>query len=323
MDNSDGQPLASRNIDLFLNLISSNETDQLMGDSASEFPKDYDWSQPAKSWWRYFKKQTDQNTAMCYTCGAIFNRGPKQSTTSLSHHLKMYHREQFILIQQAKDEDLRHGNKSNHRSSAKRREVGDEQESNDDYVNRKKSAFNLSLINAVKEKPELYDNQKRQPDELNDIWEQIALEVGVTAQIAKKCWQSLCQRYRKEMKIAVRDNFAYKPKWPYFWDLNFLDEYFKSAENRRQSVSPPTELQPLSYLNGASNMASNINIFSNILSVACAKSPLVDEEEDASTDSAIASSEHSGGDQECQLEHNEKQDSAFITIQKASLYRKH
>jgi hypothetical protein len=59
------------------------------------------------------------------------------------------------------------------------------------------------------------------------------------------------------------------------------------------------DLPSLNYLNG-NNIASNL--FNNIFSTACAKSPLVDEEEDASTDSAIASSEHSGGDQECPLE---------------------
>lgn len=54
-----------------------------------------------------FEKQIATNTAMCLTCGQTFNRGPKQSTTSLSHHLKMYHRELFIIVQKAKDEELR------------------------------------------------------------------------------------------------------------------------------------------------------------------------------------------------------------------------
>ena len=60
--------------------------------ATGRFPRALDVSQPAKSWWRYFGKQAASNTALCYACGAIFNRGPKQSTTSLSHHLKMYHR---------------------------------------------------------------------------------------------------------------------------------------------------------------------------------------------------------------------------------------
>lgn len=105
--------LNTHNIDLLLNLIAKN-------DLPIDEKVEYDYSQPAKSWWRYFKKQTEQNTALCYTCGAVFNRGPKQSTTSLSHHLKMYHRDQFILIQQAKDEDLRHNNNGKSRNSTKR-----------------------------------------------------------------------------------------------------------------------------------------------------------------------------------------------------------
>jgi hypothetical protein len=67
--------------------------------------------------------------------GAVFNRGPKQSTTSLSHHLKMYHRDQFILIQQAKDEDLRHNNnngKSGMRTTTKRQQNNDESMANEE-----------------------------------------------------------------------------------------------------------------------------------------------------------------------------------------------
>lgn len=72
-----------------------------------DFPRPLDYSQPGKSWWRYYGKVTLTNTAICLTCGQSFNRGPKQSTTSLSHHLKMYHRDLFIEIQQAKDAEFR------------------------------------------------------------------------------------------------------------------------------------------------------------------------------------------------------------------------
>lgn len=74
---------------------------------SSPFPRPLDCTQPAKSWWRYYYKITQTNTALCLTCGQTFNRGPKQSTTSLSHHLKMYHRDLFIQIQQAKDAEFR------------------------------------------------------------------------------------------------------------------------------------------------------------------------------------------------------------------------
>jgi hypothetical protein len=59
----------SHNIDMLLNLIGTNESDQVMdGVPNHNFPLEYDWGQPAKSWWRYFQKMTDKNTAMCYTC---------------------------------------------------------------------------------------------------------------------------------------------------------------------------------------------------------------------------------------------------------------
>ena len=48
-----------------------------------------DMNQPARSWWRYFRKLKEENRAICLTCGQSFNRGAKQSTTSLSHHLKV------------------------------------------------------------------------------------------------------------------------------------------------------------------------------------------------------------------------------------------
>lgn len=63
----------SHNINMLLNLIGTNENDQVMEeDSTLNFPLEYDYSQPAKSWWRYFKKQTEKNTAMCYTCESFW-----------------------------------------------------------------------------------------------------------------------------------------------------------------------------------------------------------------------------------------------------------
>jgi hypothetical protein len=61
----------------------------------------------------------------------------------------------------------------------------------------------MSLIESIRQKSELYDNRQRQSDHvITELWGKVASEVGVSAQIAKKCWQSLSQRYRKEMKIA-------------------------------------------------------------------------------------------------------------------------
>jgi len=104
----------------------------------------------------------------------------------------------------------------------------------------------------------------------------------------------------------------YKPKWPYFWDLNFLDEHFKNGVDvRKRSNSSAKSGDYMSYLNG-NGVTSNI--LTNILNAACAKSPM-DDEENGSTDSAFASStsEHSNADQECIAE--PKPDSTLLTIQ--------
>ena len=47
------------------------------------------------------------------------------------------------------------------------------------------------------------------------------------AELARKRWQQLRERYRKELKFAIRDDFAYKPKWPYFFALRFLDDHLR------------------------------------------------------------------------------------------------
>lgn len=246
-------PDSQQQFDLLLNMIGSSS--QLTPSSAEndtpsrrpqqrsrfasgEFPKEYDFSQPAKSWWRYFQKQTDTNTAMCYTCGAVFNRGPKQSTTSLSHHLKMYHREQFIFIQQAKDDDMKMNGKSKKMANKLTQKTKNETVEQDQEVqcsSNKKSAFNMLLIKAIKNRPEIYDPKCRNSDDdISVVWESVASEVGddASVEIVRKRWLQMRDRYRKELKFAIRDNFAYKPKWPYFWDLEFLNDHLKDTSEK-------------------------------------------------------------------------------------------
>ena len=127
------------------------------------FPMNLDESQPEKSWWRYFQKIKINNTAMCYSCGAVFNRGPKQSTTSLNHHLKMYHRDLFIQLQQAKDAVL-----PIFRFPKKVRKEG---------ITVQKTCFNLKLIESVKNKPNLYDVTQGGTSDLEE-WKSVAEEVG-------------------------------------------------------------------------------------------------------------------------------------------------
>ena len=49
------------------------------------------------------------------------------------------------------------------------------------------------------------------------------------AELAKKRWLQIRDRYRKELIFAIRDHFAYTPKWPYFNKLTWLDEFLKDS----------------------------------------------------------------------------------------------
>ncbi|KAI6219228.1 MADF domain-containing protein [Aphelenchoides besseyi] len=253
-----------------------------------EFPRPYDLEVPAKSWWRYFCKQKD-NTALCYTCGAVFNRGPKQSTTSLSHHLKQYHREQFIVIQQAKDEELRRNGKNRagcEINSESRATV----ENTNDSASSKKSVVNVALIAAVKSRKAIYDQAHRLSNEDNQrgLWVEIATEVGsgISAETAKKRFNQLRDRYRKELKFAIRDEFAYTPKWPYFWDMNFLDEHLRDTTIQNQATEE-TNSKTDDSLIGKDEMTNTI--LSSFLNVACNRSPALIDEDTSSTDSAAVS----------------------------------
>ncbi|KAI6193922.1 MADF domain-containing protein [Aphelenchoides besseyi] len=253
-----------------------------------EFPRPYDLEVPAKSWWRYFCKQKD-NTALCYTCGAVFNRGPKQSTTSLSHHLKQYHREQFIVIQQAKDEELRRNGKN--RAGC---EINDESratvENTNESASSKKSVVNVALISAVKSRKAIYDQAHRLSNEDNQraLWVEVANEVGsgISAETAKKRFNQLRDRYRKELKFAIRDEFAYTPKWPYFWDMNFLDEHLRDTTIQNQANEETNNRADDSLID--KDEVTN-TLLSSFLNVACNRSPALIDEDTSSTDSAAAS----------------------------------
>ncbi|CAD5210564.1 unnamed protein product [Bursaphelenchus okinawaensis] len=300
--------------DLLLNIIGGQSTKLIASDNPSsshpsprrpqqrsrfasgDFPKQYDLSQPAKSWWRYFQKQTDTNTAMCYTCGAVFNRGPKQSTTSLSHHLKMYHREQFICIQQAKDDDLK-TSKSGKKVKQKVKET--EEEPDEEQHSGKKNTFNIALIKSVKGRPEIYDAKLRagSDEALGTIWESVAEDIGdgATVETVKKRWLQIRDRYRKELKFAIRDNFAYEPKWPYFWDLGFLDEHLRDTTERANLGVRQVEKRKQPDNNGNNDFQtlfdeSASSLLTNIFS-ACAQQSSPDSvyNEAESTDSAITS----------------------------------
>lgn len=58
--------------------------------------------------------------------------------------------------------------------------------------------------------------------ELNSI----SLFVG---EFAKKRWLQLRDRYRKELKISIAQNFSQPQKWSHFPLLNWLDPYLQGA----------------------------------------------------------------------------------------------
>jgi hypothetical protein len=216
--------LSKNDLDLLLNLIvtNNNADPNATSNQKEEFPKEYDYSQPAKSWWRYFSKQIETNTAVCYTCGATFNRGPKQSTTSLSHHLKMYHQAQFIFIQQAKDEDNRRNGKQSRPTKVPAKKVEPSEEvsqskhtsDNKDPIKiiskGKKSAFNLSLIKAVRQRPQIFDPQQRPKTEEEQvrIWRAVADEIG--SGITRKSIKTFSIKWMDDLQRKLRRSVGYK-----------------------------------------------------------------------------------------------------------------
>ncbi|KAI6242652.1 MADF domain-containing protein [Aphelenchoides fujianensis] len=94
--------------------------------------------------------------------------------------------------------------------------------------------FNELLIREVQLHPELYDSTYRvctDNEERNLMWEMIArrIDQNVTGEFAKKRWLQMRDRYRKELKMALRN--LTQPKWPYFEKLAWLDPYLKDSKS--------------------------------------------------------------------------------------------
>lgn len=93
-------------------------------------------------------------------------------------------------------------------------------------------AFNARLIAEVKKHPCLYNHSKRGSGDTMErmrIWEQIAAAVdnNCSGDFAKKRWLQLRDRYRKELKTAIKHNFVTPVRWCYFSHLSWLDPYLK------------------------------------------------------------------------------------------------
>ncbi|PAV62173.1 hypothetical protein WR25_16977 [Diploscapter pachys] len=98
-------------------------------------------------------------------------------------------------------------------------------------------AFNARLIQEVKKHPELYNHTRRGSADTAErmrLWDKIAVTIDPTStqnpepgKFAKQRWLQLRDRYRKELKAAIRSNFATPIKWTYFSQLSWLDPYLK------------------------------------------------------------------------------------------------
>ncbi|KAK6734356.1 hypothetical protein RB195_017874 [Necator americanus] len=93
-------------------------------------------------------------------------------------------------------------------------------------------AFNARLIAEVKKYPCLYNHAKRGSGDTMErmrIWEKIAAAVdsNCSGDFAKKRWLQLRDRYRKELKTAIKQNFVTPVRWCYFSHLSWLDPYLK------------------------------------------------------------------------------------------------
>ncbi|XGW08341.1 hypothetical protein V3C99_011007 [Haemonchus contortus] len=93
-------------------------------------------------------------------------------------------------------------------------------------------AFNARLIAEVKKHPCLYNHSKRGSGDTMErmrIWDMIAAAVdsNCSGDFAKKRWLQLRDRYRKELKTAIKHNFVTPIRWCYFSHLSWLDPYLK------------------------------------------------------------------------------------------------
>ncbi|CAI2328511.1 unnamed protein product [Caenorhabditis sp. 36 PRJEB53466] len=93
-------------------------------------------------------------------------------------------------------------------------------------------AFNARLISEVRKYPCLYNHSRRGSGDTMErqrLWESIAknIDANCAAEFAKKRWLQLRDRYRKELKIAIKNGFVTPVRWCYFNQLSWLDPYLK------------------------------------------------------------------------------------------------
>ncbi|KAE9551375.1 hypothetical protein FO519_005406 [Halicephalobus sp. NKZ332] len=122
--------------------------------------------------------------------------------------------------------------------------------------------FNELLIQQVRSHPELYDQQHRvctDNGERNLIWENIANRIDdtVSGEFAKKRWLQMRDRYRKELKSALRSGII--PKWPYFEKLScsFIGHGFNVITEDEEGMSIQEQSNELIDFSNYSNLNAN------------------------------------------------------------------
>ncbi|OTF79933.1 hypothetical protein BLA29_011879, partial [Euroglyphus maynei] len=99
-----------------------------------------------------------------------------------------------------------------------------------------------SLIDLVKERPLLYDEQEAQYKDTESrrlAWQEIASKIHLSADDCLDKWKSLRAQFRYHYK---RDNFT---EWKYAKDMAFLEQHIKwgrKSSSFNQSVSNDNDI---------------------------------------------------------------------------------
>uniref|UniRef100_A0A915CF88 MADF domain-containing protein n=2 Tax=Parascaris univalens TaxID=6257 RepID=A0A915CF88_PARUN len=130
-------------------------------------------------------------------------------------------------------------------------------------------SFNEVLIKTVRDYPPLYVNCRRSYDSVDrhEIWKEVAARIGrkVSPEFAKKRWLQLRDRYRKELKIAIAQNFSQPQKWNHFALLKWLDPHLQGGVPVAAAEHSVDNSSPLSCLDGVlKNSASYTEYAANL-----------------------------------------------------------
>uniref|UniRef100_A0A1I7UUQ3 MADF domain-containing protein n=1 Tax=Caenorhabditis tropicalis TaxID=1561998 RepID=A0A1I7UUQ3_9PELO len=147
-------------------------------------------------------------------------------------------------------------------------------------------AFNARLINEVRKHPCLYNHSRRGSGdtlERQRLWESIAksIDPNCAAEFAKKRWLQLRDRYRKELKIAIKNGFVAPVRWCYFNQLSWLDPFLK--DNIGQAADEGKKTPKMESFDETSTTPFSWFGFPNLTTIK-------DEMEDDDSDPALESS---------------------------------